>query len=49
MGQFGSKGGLRKITPMKKQTKSGPEVKLKIKVKGASPEAVKNTVKKIVK
>ena len=26
-----------------------PEVKLKIKVKGASPEAVKNAVKKIVK
>jgi hypothetical protein len=26
-----------------------PQVKLKLKVKGASPEAVKNAVKKIVK
>jgi hypothetical protein len=32
-----------------KKSKAKPEVKLKIKVKGASPEAVKNAVKKIVK
>ena len=32
-----------------KKSKSKPEVKLKIKVNGASPEAVKNAVRKIVK
>jgi hypothetical protein len=36
---------------MKKESekKQKPEVKLKLKVKGASPEAVKGAVKKIVK
>lgn len=34
---------------MKKETKNKPEVKLKLKIKGSSPEAVKNAVKKIVK
>jgi len=32
-----------------KSAKNGPEIKLKIKVKAKSPEAVKNAVKKIVK
>lgn len=32
-----------------KKSAKRPEVKLKIKVKGSSPEAVKNAAKKIVK
>jgi hypothetical protein len=35
---------------VKKPTKkSGPEIKVKIKVKTSSPEAAKNAIKKLVK